>query len=64
MTMEHHDPVTCPDCERVTATNERGYTAAAIRYCPAARAESAERMAAARASNPEIAALHRMIGRG
>lgn len=58
-----HDPIECPDCQVITAT-QNGYTAAAIRSCPVARAESAQRMAEARATNPEIAALHRMLGRG
>jgi hypothetical protein len=57
-----HDPITCTACVKHTATNERGYTAAAIKLCPVGRAESDQALADARAGNPEIAALHRMVG--
>lgn len=56
------NPFDCRDCEQITATAASGYTAAAVRFCPVHRAEADANMAAARAANPEIAALHRMMG--
>ena len=50
------DPVTCTDCTQIANGN-----AIAIRYCPRHKSESVERIAEARAANPEIDALHRML---
>jgi hypothetical protein len=51
----------CPDCQVVTASNDRR-AAAAIRLCPVHKAESVATLEHARQTNPDIAALHRMIG--
>lgn len=56
------NPFLCTDCERMTATADSGYVAVAVRYCPVHRAESIARMEHARATNPAIAAVHRMAG--
>ena len=60
--MTAHDPATCPDCRWHTATADSGHAAAAVKMCRAGRAETDQSYADARASNPEIAELHRMIG--
>ena len=57
-------PTDCPDCTTLTADHHTtGLRAAAIRYCPRHKSESADNIAAARAANPEIDAIHRMLGR-
>ena len=60
--MPAHDPAGCPDCRWHTATADSGHRAAAVNLCPAGRAEADQAYADARAENPEIAELHRMIG--
>lgn len=56
------NPFHCNDCEQITATAASGYTVAAVEFCPAHKADADAGMAQARAANPEIAALHRMMG--
>ena len=58
-----HDPATCPRCTFITADAASGHRAAAIRLCPEGRAASERTMSEARATNPEIAKLHAMLGR-
>ena len=50
------DPVICTDCTQIANGQ-----AIAIRYCPRHKNESVERIAEARAANPDIDALHRML---
>ena len=61
-TTEHHDPVTCPDCTKLTERSGNGYVVGAIRYCPVARAESVARREQAARDYPELAALKRRFG--
>lgn len=58
------NPFDCRDCEQVRATADSGYTVAAVKFCPAHRSASYATYAAARAANPEVDAVHRMIARG
>jgi hypothetical protein len=59
--MRHH-PATCPNCTIVTMTADRGHIAAGIRLCAEAKAADDRKLANARATNPEIAKLHAMMG--
>lgn len=55
------NPFDCQDCEQVTAEAPSGYCVAAVSMCPKHRAERDATYAAARAANPEVDAVHRMI---
>lgn len=55
------NPFHCTDCEQVRAVADNGYTVAAVRFCPVHRARRDTDLAAARAANPEVDAVHRMI---
>lgn len=57
------NPFHCSDCEQITATAESGYTVAAVGFCPKHKAAQRANLAAARAANPEVDAVHRMIER-
>lgn len=54
-------PLDCGDCVTVTAVDDSGYTAAAVRQCAAHKTTATARLAAQRAANPEVDAVHRMI---
>lgn len=51
----------CPDCTVHTATDASGYVAAAIQSCPRHKRDHVRAMLDARAANPEIDAVHRMM---
>lgn len=59
-----HDPARCPRCTFATATTDTGHVAGGYRLCDEGRAVSDAKMQAARDTNPQIAALHRMLGIG
>ena len=52
----------CPDCTTKTATADSGYTAAALKLCAAHRAAEDAEMDAALAAQPELEAIHRLVG--
>ena len=61
-TIDRHDPVTCTDCTPATASDgTTGAIAIGFRMCGAGRAETDAVYATARATNPDIAALHAMM---
>ena len=61
--MTRHNPVTCPNCTAHTAEHATtGLRAAAISLCDVGKADQDRKLAEARDTNPEIAALHRMLG--
>lgn len=55
------DPFFCGDCEQITAEAPSGYRVAAVSMCSKHRADRDANLAAARAANPEVDAVHRMI---
>lgn len=57
------NPFNCLDCEQNTATAESGYTVATVKFCTVHKAEQRADLFAARAANPEVDAVHRMIER-
>ena len=53
--------LTCPDCTVVTADDDAGHAAAGVRLCDRHREAGRANLAAARAANPEVDAVHRML---
>ena len=59
-----HDPAECPNCVAHTSgpTSDVLPVAVAYKMCREGRAATDRKYAEARAANPEIAAIHRMLG--
>lgn len=55
------NPFDCADCTPITAETRDGVPVVALRYCPAHKSAARANLAAARAANPEVDAVHRMV---